>query len=245
MSIRALALGAPLLPTLARTLERTPALALTLAMTLAMMLSLTLAGCGGSDETPVNPPSPPTAADLTAEGWQHFEAGDLDLALAAFDSATVLNANHGPAYVGQGWTRLSLAATDGELQAAVGSFDTAFGQGETGNDTRAGRAAARLASAGSALASAIVDAEAVLADTPVYSFGYRSSFDHRDLHLIIAFAEVTLDDFAAALTAADAIQASGIDFDDSATWQVDSTTYLSFVAAVLAHVNKLAGLYAG
>ena len=243
MSIRILDRVARLLPAVTHLLP-----AVTLTLTLALTLSLMLAGCGGSEDTPLDPPGPPdppTAADLTADGWQHFEAGDLDLALAAFDSATVLNANHGPAYVGQGWTRLSLAATDGELQAAVGSFNTAFGQGETGNDTRAGRAAARLASAGSDLAGAILDAEAVLDNTPVYSFSYRSSFDHRDLHLIIAFAEITLDDFEAALTAADAIQASGIDFDDSATWQVDGATYLSFVAAVLAHVNKLAGLYAG
>jgi len=74
----------------------------------------------------------PTAEELTARGWVKFEVGNFDGALEEFDAAIAFDETYGPAYVGQGWARLSLATTSSAYNEAVASFDLAVGLGQTG-----------------------------------------------------------------------------------------------------------------
>jgi len=111
----------------------------TLAVTLAALVAL--AGCGGGDGDgdPTGPQL--TAAELTARGWTSFEAGDLNAARGDFDAAIARDDTYAPAYVGQGWARLGLAATGSGMLDATTSFTAAIVAGDTGAEVLAGRAA--------------------------------------------------------------------------------------------------------
>ncbi len=211
-------------------------------LTLAALVAL--AGCGGGgDDDPTGPDL--SAAELTARGWDSFEAGDLNAALTDFDAAIARDGAYADAHVGQGWARLGLAATGTGMTSAATSFTAALGAGATGAEVRAGRASAYLGAGGATLDDAVTDAIAARQQTPAFQFAHRTSFDHRDLRLIEAFALAGQDDLEGALAAADGIAASGITTGNSASWVVDGVTYGSYGAAVLAYLNKLSNQYAG
>jgi hypothetical protein len=187
-----------------------------------------------------------TPATLTAAGWSAFETGNLELAQQKFDAAIGLDAQYGPAYVGRGWVQLSRATTADAFGTAATSFDDAIGRGETGADAHGGRAAARLALGGDNLVGAIEEANAALAASPEFVFAHRTSFDWRDLHLIVAFAEAARGArFAAAREAADQVQDSGIRQGDPQTWVVEGVRYPTFETAVLAHLYLVSETYSG
>lgn len=211
----------------------------------AIVVVLVLGGCGGSDDGNPSRPVELTVAELTARGWTRFTAGDFSGALTDFDTAIGRDATHGPAHVGRGWTRLQLATTTAAAADAAASFGTALGLGAAGPEVRAGRAAASLAVGGGSLDQAIADAAAARQASPQFQFSHRPSFDHRDLWLIEAFAHAGRDDLVGALAAADAIEPSGIDPGNPATWTVGGQTYGSFGTAVLAHLHELSLAHAG
>jgi hypothetical protein len=186
-----------------------------------------------------------TPGTLTAAGWIAFQAGNLDLALQKFDAAIGLDAQYGPAYTGRGWVQLSRATTPATFQAAGSSFDDAVGHGQTGADTRGGRAAVRLALGGSGLGEAVGDAQAALDSSPTFVFPHRTSFDFRDLHLIAAFAEAGRGSFTNARDEANRVQPSGITQGDQDSWVVDGVRYATFEAAVLAWLHKMSAAFAG
>jgi hypothetical protein len=202
-------------------------------------------GCGGDENGTGPTPEPTTAAQFTQRGWTRFEAGDLAGASSDFGEAIDLDAGYAPAYVGQGWTRLSRANTSVSMQNAVSSFDDAIALGSGGAEVRAGRAAANLGAGGTFLAAAVADARAAWQTSSGFVFSHRTSFDVKDLHLIEAFAQAGQADFEAALAAADAVTASGIQPGDGGTWVVSGVTYVSFEGAVLAHLHRLSQEHAG
>lgn len=208
---------------------------------------LLLAGSGCADRDRVSRPDPTTADGFTDRGWDEFEDGDLEAALADFASAIALDPAHGAAYTGQGWARMGLAGSAGDMNTAVQSFDNAEARGETGADNLAGRAAAHLGRGTAGAADAIADAAAARAAATNYTFPYRSSFDTDDLFLIEAFALASQGDFDGAVAAADEVEglSSGIVESSSATWVVDGITYPTFEGAALAWLNKVSGLRAG
>lgn len=211
-------------------------------LTLAVLVAL--AGCGGGgDDGPTAPDL--TAAELTARGWDSYEAGDLNAALTDFDAAIARDGAYADAHVGQGWAQLGLAATGTGMTSAAASFTAALGAGATGAEVRAGRAAVYLGAGGATLDDAVTDAVAARQQSPSFQFAHRTSFDHRDLRLVEAFALAAQDDLEGALAAADGVAASGITPGNSASWVVDSVTYGSYGAAVLAYLNKLSNQYAG
>ena len=214
-----------------------------LVLTLATLVVLTGCGGGDGDGDPTGPDL--TAAELTARGWDSYEAGDLNAALTDFDAAIARDGAYSAAHVGQGWARLGLAATGTGMTNAAASFTAALGAGANGAEVRAGRAAAYLGAGGATLDDAVTDAIAARQQSPSFQFAHRASFDHRDLRLIEAFALAAQDDLEGALAAADGIAASGITTGNSASWVVDGVTYGSYGAAVLAYLNKLSNQYAG
>lgn len=209
------------------------------------MMTMVLFGCGGDDGSS-KPSVPATAAEYTERGWGRFTAGDLDGALSDFDSALGLDGNYGPAYRGQGWARLSLAASNTSMQLASASFDSAMSHHQTQADCLGGRAAAYLGMGGAtAYMLAATNAGAALLASPDFTFEHRNSFDATDLKLIIAFAYGARGFYVDAISAANEISDSGIQEGDSETWVVGGNRYDSFVGAVLAYLQKLSDEHAG
>jgi hypothetical protein len=208
-----------------------------------LVVMTVLAGCGGDDGDPTGPQL--SAAELTARGWTSYEAGDLNAALADFDAAIARDGAYAAGHVGQGWARLGLAGTSSGMLTAAASFTAALGAGASGADVRAGRAAAYLGAGSAMFDEAVTDAADARQQSPSFQFLHRASFDVRDLRLIEAFALAGQDDLEGAQAAADGIAASSITPGDSGSWVVDSLTYGSYGAAVLAYLNKLSNQYAG
>ena len=209
----------------------------------ALVLTLAVVwGCGGGGG-PAAPIVLDTPEAYTARGWERFEAGNFSDALADFDAALGLAAQHGPALTGRAWVLLVQATSQARMQEALAVFAAAIAAGEDGGDALAGKACARLG-AGDRPAAAS-DAAAALAAAPGFVFAHRTSFNSTDLLLIVAVAKATDGDFAGALAAADLIAASGIDAGTSATWVVGGVTYPTFAGAVLARLQTLSDAHAG
>jgi len=212
---------------------------------LTLTLMATVIGCGG-DDGGSKPVVPDTAAEYTDRGWGRFEAGDLDGALSDFNAALALDADYGPAYLGRGWSNLSLAASTASMELAAAGFDSAFAHGQTGADCIGGRAAAYLGVGGNeAYISAASDALSALQLSRTFTFAHRNSYNSTDLRLITAFAHAGRNQFPDALAAADEVSNSGITEGDSETWVVGGETYNSFQAAVVAHLQALSDQHSG
>jgi tetratricopeptide (TPR) repeat protein len=212
----------------------------------ALLAIIAALGCGGDDGGGSKPDLPATAAEYTERGWERFESGNFDGALSDFDAALGLNGNYGPAYLGQGWARLSLATSSASMQLATASFDSAVAHGGPLPECLSGRAAAYLGVGGNeAYISAISDALLALQLAPDFVFAHRASFDATDLKLISAFSYAAQSHFPAALASANQVEDSGILQEDSETWVVDAVTYSSFEGAVLALLQKLSDEHAG
>ena len=205
---------------------------------------LLLAGACGKREKVTPPDDTLTPIERVTRGWQSFSAGNFDSAVTDFSQAANDSVGYADAHLGLGWARLSRATGAQEISNAISSFDAAVNLGLTA-DAKGGRAAARLAQGGTSLSSAISDAAAALAASPTFVFAHRASFDVKDLHLIAAFAQAGQQQYAAALSAADQVAASGIQSGNPSTWVVDGVTLPSFPTAVLAYLNKLSNQFAG
>lgn len=203
-------------------------------------------GCGGGDDpTPTVPSGPSTATEYVERGWTRFEAGDYAAAESDFDAAVMLTPGLGEAYAGRGWAQLAQAVSPSLMLTAVGSFSSAVVRGENGAYVLAGRAAANLGAGSGALENAPTDAEAALDADPDFAFAHRAGFDADDVLLIAAFARAAQGNLTAALADADRVLASGIVKADPASWQVDGLVYPGFNGAVMAHLHKVSGQFAG
>lgn len=206
---------------------------------LFLLIAFALIGCESSEKAGTG--GDLTAAGLTDDGWLYFEAGYYATALDQFESAQEIDATHGPAHTGEGWARLMLAEALTEIDLAHACFGAALSNGETGAEVYGGRAALWLAAdfGSQTLSSAIEDAQAARSADPAFIFDHLPSFDLTDLWRIEAYAEAASGDFPAALAAADAVIASGIDPLDRGTWVVGAASYEVFEEAVLAHLMRL------
>ena len=209
-----------------------------------LLALLALIGCGG-DDGGGTASTGKSAAELTAEGWTHFTQAEYGDARLKFSEAIGEDSQYGPAYAGQGWARMVEAVSGEDLDAALGSFNSAVELDEDDAYVYAGRAAARLAVGGVDLGDAAADAQAARARDPDFVFTHRPSFGIHDLYLIESFARVAQGEYATALALGDLVAASGIDPANSASWIIDGTDYSSFAKAVLAYLEKLSELESG
>ncbi|MCP4291725.1 MAG: hypothetical protein GY780_07795 [bacterium] len=208
------------------------------------LLALTACSSGDSDgDDPILPSGPDTAAEYTTRGWEFFESGDFDLALADFIDALSLNNSYGPAYAGRGWTQLQQAATASAMQTAKSSFDLAVSNGSSEAYVLAGRSSANFGF--SAFSASVTDAQAALTADNNFSFTHRPSFNGIDLNLLVAGGYAGQSEFNAALDAAHEIADSGLDPVNPSSWSVQGTVYTNFEAAVLAYLQYLFDTYAG
>lgn len=155
-----------------------------------LFLLVLAAGCGGGGGT--EPPDP-TAASLTAEGWDAFETGDAATADARFLDALALDPDYVDAYTGRGW----VALRGDDYAGATGHFSSALARS----------AAARDAAAGRVLAEAALDHPqtvrdeglSLLAAQPGYGFSHDSSYSATDLRWLVARAAMDLGDYPTAV----------------------------------------------
>jgi tetratricopeptide (TPR) repeat protein len=134
------------------------------------------------------------ASDLTEQGWQQYESGDVTSALSSFTDATSNDPYYADAYNGLGWCYLD----QNNLSQAKNGFEQCLSLTDTIIDPYAG-----LALALSDLpddAGAIANADSLLSRDPTYSFSHRSSITVEDVHLAKAKSCCNLGRFDDALT---------------------------------------------
>lgn len=141
-----------------------------------------------------NGPTEPTAAQLTADGWIKFEAGDDGGAASDFKAANGLDPAYEEAYLGLGWAELRQS----HAGLAEEAFETYFLKISGSNDD---------ATAGLALAyhaqdkfqDAIDKATQLLSSSSDWSLGHGSSIDHLDVALVLAHSYYETAQFQSSL----------------------------------------------
>jgi tetratricopeptide (TPR) repeat protein len=147
---------------------------------IACICALTLCfGCGGGGDGGGGPTR--TAATATGEGWVLFELGQYADAKDKFDEALTLDATYADAYNGLGWSNAKLD----QLSAAINSFIQCLSNGMTTADPYAGEAAV-YRDYNNRFSDAILAANTALSKDRRYSFSHDTSFDWKDLMLILA-----------------------------------------------------------
>jgi tetratricopeptide (TPR) repeat protein len=158
------------------------------------LFSLVMAfGCGGDNGGgPTD-----TAASLTAQGWTRFEKGEYMEAIDKFNQALGKDADYADAYNGLGWSYAKLDT----LNKALLSFGECLTRDDELTEGHAGcapvyrdfeiegalfGAAHPLAFGTAHFDSAIAFASEALSQDSEFEFSHGTSFDWRDLRIIIA-----------------------------------------------------------
>jgi tetratricopeptide (TPR) repeat protein len=216
---------------------------------LLLATGLMVSSCGNDDEGdkggggggPVEPEY--TAQELNEMGWASFAVGDYYDAGSYFSESVVKDATLYEAFLGLGWAQ----AYTGNHDDAAATFQSLIAGGHFANDARAGLAAAALFFDP---AGARAAAQAVLTAEPDYQFSRRTTFDYRDLSVILAeayFMEQNYDsaqDTIDAVAQAEGLPPSGLDPAHSETWVVADVTYASYTAALAEVIGNLSLLLA-
>jgi tetratricopeptide (TPR) repeat protein len=163
-----------------------------------LMCLLLAAGCGGSG---TGPSPQEDAGSLAEEGWDAFHDADWRRALAKFEAAVTVDSTYGDAHHGMGWCCAKLDS----LEMALDHFGTALALGVFAADPYAGSAAVSRDRTPADYEGAITYAESALLIEPRYQFTHDSSFDWRDLRLIIAQSRFGLGEYVAANTEVDSL----------------------------------------
>ncbi len=193
---------------------------------------LLLTGCQGSRETP-----PPPVDELVQQGWQWFEAGQMDSAYAAFGQAVSRNPRHPEAWLGMGWTSLRLY----DPVYAHQSFLRTLSLGGDSLDAWAGLAVGDAdpipdptlygTPLDSVLHLALQAADAVLQRDPAYRFAHDARVDASLILLEKARVLCSLGRFADALAVVQHLDPS---FDADVTTPEGRAALLQHIAELLA-----------
>lgn len=192
------------------------------------LCSLVLAlGCGGDGGGPSD-----TAASLTASGWALFEKGQYDQAIDKFTRALGLDPEYADAYNGLGWTHAKLDSLANSLEN--------FGMCVTNDpDLTEGYAGCApvyrdYETEPAHFDSAIAFASEALSQESTFEFSHDTSFNWRDLRLIMAQSYYGLGEFLSAKEQVDALGGHSLDPGSP-----------TFVEELAAEIERLEGLYGG
>jgi len=185
-----------------------------------------IVGCGGGGGGgPTD-----TAASLTEDGWDLYEAGNYEGAVVKFFRATQLDANYADAYNGLGWSYGKMDS----LQQAADGFVLCIGKGMTTADPYAGRAPVYRDLDPPQFSNAINSATTALTKDSDYEFEHNEDFDWRDLCLIKAQCHFALKEYSQAKGLVDALGGHYID--------PGSPTFIKDLAD---EIERLGDLYGG
>jgi tetratricopeptide (TPR) repeat protein len=182
-------------------------------------------GCGGDGGTG---PSA-TAESRTNEGWALFEAGDYTGAVGKFNSAISIDDTYADAYNGLGWSYAKLDS----LARAITNFDECIVNGMSG-DPHAGRAPAYRDLSPPQFGNAVSTASSALSLDRRYVFDHDTTFDWRDLHLIMAQSHFGLGQYDLANAEVDSLGG-----------QVQNPASSTFVEDLADEIERLETLYGG
>jgi tetratricopeptide (TPR) repeat protein len=182
-------------------------------------------GCGGGGDGGGGPTD--TAESLTAEGWALFEQGQYQDALNKFGQATTHDATYADAYNGLGWSNAELDL----LSEALTGFSNCIAHGMDTADPHAGRAAVRR-DHNNNYSGAISSALTALSKDRRYEFSHDTSYDWKDLMLILAHSYFAADDLSSANAWIDSLPGGNPQDPDSA-------------ADIAAEIERLTDVYGG
>jgi hypothetical protein len=168
-------------------------------------------------------------AILLANGWTAFEGANYDSAESCFSQALAKNPAGAQATHGLAWTE----ALNGMLTTAAATFQSAIDLGVTTADPLAGLAAVYRDIPDFELA--IGYAQDALDLDPDFQFAHNSSFDYKDLHLILAQCYYAEAEYASAQTEVDILNPLN-------TLNPDNPTY---VRNLLLEIESLGVSYGG
>ncbi len=161
-------------------------------MSLMMGLLILLASCGGDDGgTPT--PNPPSDAEILADGWAAFSAGDLDGAIEKFDDLVGRGVLLAEAHSGLGWSY----SRNNNPAGALTDFGLALDETPTGtlaDDVNAGLA---FASNAAGAHTDCVTYSAAVSETWV--FAPDPSVNHQDIIVLAAASHYYLGQFSLSL----------------------------------------------
>lgn len=170
--------------------------------------------------------------DLVELGWDHFEQGDFDSALATFEMALGYDSHSVDALEGCGWSKLRLY----DFTGSRSSFEEALNLDDTRVDCLVGLSFTALAleSYQEALDLALT---ALNLGGENYIFSHDASITGFDLRYCRILAFVGLGDFESALEEVRIVEPStDLDPQDPSTWN----GYDTFEEALLALIEDLA-----
>jgi tetratricopeptide (TPR) repeat protein len=184
-------------------------------------------GCGGDGDGGGGPTK--TAASLTAEGWALFELGQYENAIDKFDEALTLDAAYADAYNGLGWSNAKLD----QLAESISSFNQCISHGMTTADPYAGEAAV-YRDYDDRFSDAISAANTAFSKDRRYVFSHDTSFDWKDLMLILAHSHFGNEDYETANAWVDSIPGG----QPQTPGSIDT-------GDLAAEIERLGGLYGG
>jgi tetratricopeptide (TPR) repeat protein len=187
-------------------------------------------GCGGGDGGggPTD-----TAESLTAEGWELFEQGQYEAAKDKFNDALGLDATYADAHNGLGWSNAKLDL----LADALDGFADAISHGLTSAEVYAGQAPVYLDYTAQAnhYASAVSSANTALGKERRFAFSHDTSFDWKDLMVIMAQGHFGTKAYTNANAWVDSLP-GGVPADPGSP---------DFVSDLAAEIERLEDLYGG
>jgi tetratricopeptide (TPR) repeat protein len=183
-------------------------------------------GCGGGDG---GGGVTENAASLTIEGWALFELGQYENAKDKFDEALTLDATYADAYNGLGWSNAKLDL----LSESISNFTQCISNGMTTADPYAGEAAV-YRDYNNRYSDAISAADMALSKDRRYIFSHDTSFDWKDLMLILAQSYFGNEDYELANAWVDSLPGG----QPQTPGTVDP-------AELAVEIERLGGLYGG
>ncbi len=163
----------------------------------AAVVILLAAGCGGGTGIGAGTDRP---AQISAEAWTAYRAGNFALADSTFQEALSVNPSLSDALNGRGWANFSLAGREGDanrragrLSAARENFSRAVTADSKNADAWAGLAGVELATDNYQKA---VDAAWKVLDLDANYFSSHDNFNAREIRMILATAYFFLGKFS-------------------------------------------------
>jgi hypothetical protein len=180
--------------------------------------------------------TPNNEVDLTQQGWTAWEAGNYGTAGPLFEDALTFDVTYADAHNGRGWTALR----QGDLTEAEQRFGSANNYNLTAQDARVGLLAVYRDAPGK-LTLAMANGIAILQNDPSYVFSHDTTVDADMVRVMLSQVYFRLgeDYFDEAQLLMDAVvPGNGLDPASSGTWTVDSTSYSTYAAALLALIQS-------
>lgn len=157
-------------------------------MTIFIVLIIIFGSCKKEEPT-----SEEIANEALSQGWEKFETGDYNAALANFEEAVNNNSNLIDAYSGLGWTNAKLD----EMEEAEELFFEGFQKDTSYVDIVAGLAFVRNAQ--KYYSSSNNWAQSALYNMNHWYFPHDNSLDYKDVHLLMSENYFALADFESSL----------------------------------------------